>query len=210
MAKAAEISQKSRGRPALGEAAREALIDAACEMVEADGYEKLNARGLAAKSGVGVGTIYKYFSDLQELMRHANGRTYDELHAYQTEKVEAAAARGASVYEQLIALAEGYLEFVEQHQNRWMATLAFNSQQDEAPEWYRAKEVSLLEIVSNVLRPLPGLHDKAMRYRTAMALWASVHGIITVALTGGFQTRGRQEAMEQVRIVVDPVVRQYS
>ena len=205
-----KTARRPRGRPKLGDAAREGLIDAAVKMVEETGYEKLNARGLAAASGVGVGTIYKYFEDLPELMRYANGRTYDLLHDFQTEKVAESAASGGGVEDQLMALAIGYLEFIEAHRNRWMATLAFNSSQDEAPEWYREKERGLLEIVAGVMEPLPRLKDRAQRYRTAMALWASVHGIILTLLTGGFLTRGAEEAMKQARIIIEPVVREYS
>jgi len=214
-AKSSENSQKPsssgkvRGRPRLGEEAREGLIEAAGAVLAAEGYEKLGARAIAAKAGVAVGTIYKYFGDLDGLVRYANGQTYDDLHGFQSRVVAEAAAAGGDVYAQLMALAQGYLDFVEANWNRWTATLAFNSQQTEPPDWYRAKEFALLEIVVGVLEPLPGLQTRGERYRAAMALWASVHGIITVAMSGGFRTGGAEEAMRQAAIIVEPVVRRY-
>ena len=205
--KSAETPKKPRGRPSLGEGARQDIIEAAGDILAKQGLEKVNARAVAAQSGVAVGTIYKYFEDLDELIRFANGRTYDELFAFQTTVVEEARQAGGGVYEQLMALARGYLEFVQANQNRWSAVLAFNSKQETPPDWYRAKEGALLGIVEGVMSGIPNLGDKIARLQIAMALWSSVHGIITITMTGGFAANGAQEAMEQMEIVVKPVVR---
>ncbi len=198
---------KPRGRPRLGEEARQSLIDVTGALLATDGLEKLNARAIAARSGVAVGTIYKYFEDLDELVRYANGKTYDDLFAFQTKVVQEAAAKGGGVYEQLMALAEGYLDFVQANQNRWAANLTFNSKQETPPDWYRAKEGALLGVVEGVMRGIPDLGDQMARLQIAMALWSSVHGIITITISGGFAANGSQEAMEQIAIIVEPVVR---
>lgn len=202
--------KKSRGRPALGDEAREALIEAASAILREEGVAKLGARAVAKRAGVAVGTIYKYFDDLTELVRHANAETYDKLAAFQLDVVEKERARGGGVYEQLLALARGYIAFVEANEHEWNATLSFNAQAGEAPQWYRIREASLLEIVEGVLKPLPRLKSRDERLQLAMALWSSVHGIITITMRGGFQAAGAEEAMAQVAIVVKPVVEAYS
>ena len=206
--KPASKAAKPRGRPSLGEAARQDIIDAAADILTRQGLEKVNARAVAAQSGVAVGTIYKYFEDLDELVRYANGHTYDQLFAFQSTVVKEARQAGGGVYEQLMALARGYLEFVQANQNRWAAVLAFNSKQETPPDWYRGKEGALLGIVEGVMSGIPDLGDKVARLQIAMALWSSVHGIITITMTGGFAANGAQEAMEQMEIVVKPVVRE--
>lgn len=205
-----ESEAKLRGRPALGEEARAGLIAATSQILKEKGVAGLNARAVAKASGVAVGTIYKYFDDLPELVRHANAATYDAIHADQTRIVAAEAAKGGGVYEQLMAMARGYIDFVTAHQHEWASTLAFNAQQGDAPQWYRIKEASLMEIVEGVLKPLPKLKTREERLQVAMALWASVHGIVVITMAGGFQSHGADEAMAQIAIILKPVVAAYS
>ncbi len=200
---------KARGRPALGDEARTALINATSSILVQKGSGGLTARAVASRAGVAVGTIYKYFDDLPELVRHVNAATYDAIHADQSKIVANAAAKGGGVYEQLMAMARGYIAFVEAHQHEWASTLAFNAQQDAAPQWYRVKEASLMGIVEGVLQPLPKLKSRQERLQVAMALWASVHGIVVITMAGGFQDSGADQALAQIAIVVEPVVRSF-
>lgn len=203
-------NSKLRGRPALGDEARAAMIAAASAILASQGVAGLNARAVAKRAGVAVGTIYKYFDDLPELVRHANAATYDAIHADQSRIVAAEAAKGGGVYEQLMAMARGYIDFVTTHQHEWASTLAFNAQQGDAPQWYRIKEASLMELVEGVLKPLPKLKTRDERLQVAMALWASVHGIVVITMAGGFQSHGADEAMAQISIILKPVVAAYS
>lgn len=46
---------------------KETILKYAIEILEVEGYEGLNIRALAKKSGVSIGTIYNYFEDKQGL-----------------------------------------------------------------------------------------------------------------------------------------------
>ena len=194
------------GRKGFDETVRETVIAAALAAMEEGGLAAVKARGIAAKAGIAVGSIYNLFGDLDDLVRIVNGRTYDELLVLERAALEVAQKAGESPREQMLALAGAYLEFVEHHQTRWLATLAFNRGRQEAPpRWYLEKELALFRVIEDAISGFPGAQDPLVRRRHARALWASVHGIVTVAVADGFLMQPIDEVSEQIGIIVRAV-----
>jgi AcrR family transcriptional regulator len=197
---------KTVGRKAFEPKVREAVVEAAERAMEEGGLDAVQARPLAQAAGISVGSIYNLFGDLDNLTRTVNGRTYDELHAIETAALARALSRGADQRGQMLALAEAYLEFVRRRQTRWQATLAFNRRQAEPPPaWYREKEAALLHIIEEVIAGFPGAADAEARRLHAHALWASVHGIVTIAVTDGFRRHPIGDVWKQIEIVVNGI-----
>lgn len=197
---------KSAGRKGFDPAVREAVLAAARKAMEAKGLEGVKARPIAQRAGISVGSIYNLFGDLDDLIRIVNGQTYDELFTIETTALEEARAADKSPREQMLALAEAYLEFVEGHQTRWLATLAFNRGQTEPPpRWYIERELSLFRIIEDALASFPGAKDPNKRRLHARALWASIHGIVTIAVADGFLMQPIEDVWEQIKIVVNAV-----
>lgn len=194
------------GRKGFDPDVRDRVISAAREAMETQGLDGVKARPIAQQAGISVGSIYNLFGDLDDLIRIVNGQTYDELFAIETSALEAARDAGRSPREQMLALAEAYLEFVAGHQTRWLATLAFNRSQTEAPpRWYLEKELSLFRIIEDALVSFPGAKDPNRRRLHARALWASIHGIVTIAVADGFLMQPIEDVWEQIKIVVNAV-----
>ncbi|MEO1014500.1 MAG: TetR/AcrR family transcriptional regulator [Pseudomonadota bacterium] len=197
---------KSVGRKGFDSDVAERVIAATIKTLAAHGLEGVKARSVAKDAGIAVGSVYNLFGDLDALLRVANGRTYDELHAIEMRALKKAREDGASPRAQMLALAEAYLEFVANHQRRWLATLAFNRRQsDAAPEWYLEKELALFRIIEEAIADFPGVKEPSQRRRHARALWASVHGIVTIAVADSFIMQPLEEVWAEIEIIVNSV-----
>lgn len=64
------MSDKSRRTPrqARAEGTVDAILDAAFQLLEADGVEKLTTNHVAARAGVSIGTLYQYFAGKQDIL----------------------------------------------------------------------------------------------------------------------------------------------
>ncbi len=198
------------GRKGFDPAVRETVIAAARRAMETKGIDAIKARYIANEAGISVGSVYNLFGDLDGLIRIVNGETYDELLALERSALKTARKQGASAPEQMLALAAAYLDFVKSHQARWLATLAFNRAQSAAPpKWYLQKEQALLGVIEDAIGGFSGLHDEQTRHLCARALWASVHGIVTMAVADGFLIRPVEDVWDQIRIIVEAVAKSF-
>jgi len=194
------------GRKGLDDAVRDKVVAAARRAMEKGGIDTVKARFIANEAGISVGSIYNLFDDLDELIRIVNGETYDALLACERDGLAAAREAGETPSDQMLALARAYLEFVVEHQAIWMATLAFNrSRKTAPPKWYLAKEEALFQVIEDAIADFPGVHDLETRYLSARALWASVHGIVTIAVADGFLMQPVDDVWRQIKIIVEAV-----
>ncbi len=185
---------------------REKVVAAAEKAMEAQGLAGVKARPIAQRAGVAVGSLYNLFEDLDDLVRIVNGRTYDALFDVETAALAEARATGADPRAQMLALASAYLEFVEARQTRWLATLSFNRSQVKAPpRWYLEKEFALFRIIEDAISAFPKAGDAENRRLHARALWASVHGIVTIAVADGFLMQPIDDVAKEIAIIVNAV-----
>lgn len=194
------------GRKGFEPEVRDRVLAAARKAMEKNGVDGVKARFIANEAGISVGSIYNMFDDLDALIRLVNGETYDELLALERAALDKARASNKSNTEQMLALAETYLEFVVHHQDRWSATLAFNRSRTQAPpKWYLQKELALFNVIEDAISAFPGAHDHDKRNVSARALWASVHGIVTMAVADGFLMQPVADVWQQITLVVEAV-----
>src|SRR4051812_28777104 len=109
-AQAGAASKPPRARNARGEGERlrEALMDAAGELlVEGTSAEALSIRGITARAGVTPTALYLHFADKQELLQALVARGYEEL----LEVLSEAESGGRDPRAQLKAMALAYIAF---------------------------------------------------------------------------------------------------
>ncbi|MGB6230896.1 MAG: TetR/AcrR family transcriptional regulator [Litorimonas sp.] len=194
-----------RGRKA-PEGTRANIIALTRDLIAAKGLSAVKARNIAASAGVSVGTVYNLFGPLDDLVRLANGRTYDDLHAHQQAALEAARQSGATPRDRLFALAHAYLDWVGDHHAVWSATLAFNrGRRDHVPDWYAEKERALMGIIEDALSDFPHDFTGDDRLHTARALWASIHGIVSMAMGPTALLLPVEQIERQMEIVLSAV-----
>ena len=199
---------RPRGRPALAPEAREQALAAAGALLAEQGLNGMKARTIAERAGLSVGSIYKLFGDIDDLIRELNMITYRDFAEHHRQALERAALDPAEVHGRVMVLAKAYVDFVTAENARWRALLAFNRRQGgAAPQYYTDFEDELFRLVIDVLEAAPGLEDAALRETSARALWAAVHGIIGIVLPNASYDDPVATAMNQIEMVVGAYIR---
>ncbi|MCR9266900.1 MAG: TetR/AcrR family transcriptional regulator [Alphaproteobacteria bacterium] len=198
----AGAAPRSRGRPGLTPEVREQALAAAGELLAEEGLNGMQARTIARRAGLSVGSIYKLFGDIQDLIRELNYQTYQAIADHHQAALTQADLPENAVHDRLMVLARAYIEFVVTQNARWPALLTFNARHGTAlPREYREVEDDLLDIIANELAKAPGFEDPEFRARSSRALWAAVHGMITVGLPNARVSDPVAEVVAQIDLV---------
>lgn len=163
---------------------KELAIRSGSDIIDEQGFAKLSARGVATKMGYTVGTLYHLFGSLDLYIMHINGRTLDEWHEILSSKL-AQDKKGDPVR----CLVREYISFSKSHRNRFLAL--FEHQLPDSipvPEWYKPKMQNLFALVEEALVQSGTPARKAGHL--AKVLWASIHGITILSLTGKLEVVG--------------------
>lgn len=178
---------------------REMAMQCGTEMLAELGYRGFSARGVAARMGYTVGTLYNLFENLDMFILHLNARTLEEWHTTLRQRLER--TKG----DKIRALARGYLEFSRMHYHRFMAL--FEHQVEVIPDWYKPKMRQMFELVEEALRAHMNESKKARHM--AKVLWASIHGITVLSLSGKLEVVEADSAEKLMDTVIDSVLKYY-
>jgi len=157
----------------------DALI-AARIVAESEGLAGLTARRIASDIGCSVGTLYNVFDNLDTLILHLNGGTfdalYDELAGLEPVADAEMAVRGVT---------DAYLHFVRNNANLWNVVFEHVWPAGHPiPDWYMGKTRRIMSVLVAALAPLlPGTSEEH-RYQAATVLWGGLHGIYSLAAAG--------------------------
>ena len=196
---------------------RKELIAETLAMLDQGGIDAVKARPLAAKVGVSVGSLYNLYGNLDGLLNEVCGviliefSDYMAAHAFKTfpliEANEDFNLNQKSL-EKLIALAEGYMNFIAAYEARWTAMIRFNRlrQGGKADDWYMTKQAELFERIAVLLHMTHYEKDSVELRRAARALWSSVHGIISLNFIGWREKEAFNETLILIRIMVESFV----
>lgn len=175
-------------------------LDAARSIIDEKGPDGLTARAVAARIGYSVGTLYNLFTNIDELVLQLNQETLQRLGA----EAEAALAAERDPFHRLLALGDTYLRFALSNKPRWITLFddrPINSGV-QVPEWYEDAAEGVLGIVERELTSLfPSDHDHCARMG-ARVLWAGVHGISSLAVTGRLDVGYTLSAEDMIRMLI--------
>ncbi len=201
-------SARPRGRPALAPEARAQALAAAGQLLAEEGLKGMKARAIAERAGVSVGSIYKLFGDIDDLVRELNMLTYRDFAAHHRDALAKSGLDESDVHGRVMVLARAYVDFVTREDARWRALLTFNRRQSgTAPRYYTQYEDELFNLVIDVLAPAPGLEGQSQREAAARALWAAVHGIVLIVLPNASYDSPMDAAMSQIEMIVGAFIR---
>jgi len=179
-----------------GEHSKEELaamaLDAAIELLEAAGPERLTTRAVAGRIGYAAGSLYFVFRNRDDLILQVNGRTLDELRA----ALELGLAGCTHPRSRLLALGRTYLHFACVHVARWRLIFEHDlpDPRREIPADLQARINGLFALVGEQLSLFaPDLNQERLR-RGAQALWCGVHGIAVLAVTDKLWAGGEVDA----------------
>jgi len=159
---------------------RELILDAAYELVKAEGINALSARNIATKIGYSVGTLYNIFSNMDDVVLYLNGMVLDLFIKELRDKLEQS---HLSVINNLMIIARYYVDFSNQHYNLWhLLFINKLSVTDSLPKWYNDKITTLHKLVAHQISLL---HRPEMDVEMETCIyWAGVHGVASLNKSG--------------------------
>ena len=183
---------------------RTKLLDVAERHIAEQGLSGLKAREVAAEAGVALGSIYNAYDNLDLLILHVNARTLGRL---KTELYSGAPKDGGPA-DWMVGLARGYVRFACENRRLWAALFDHRLPEGaEVPDWHRAAHDELMAMIASPLssvRPDLSPEQQALRART---LFAAVHGVVHLSLTGQFVGTPREHLESEVVALVEQLVR---
>lgn len=163
---------------------KELAIRSGSDIIDELGFSKLSARGVATKMGYTVGTLYHLFDSLDLYIMHINGRTLDEWHDILSTRL-AQDKKGDPIR----CLVREYISFSTSHRNRFLALFEHQLPASiPVPQWYKPKMQKLFTLVEEAL--VQGGVPVRKAGHLAKVLWASIHGITILSLTGKLEVVG--------------------
>ncbi len=180
------------------------MTDIAERIIASEGLPAVQARRIAQEADCSVGTLYNVFGGLDGLIIAVNRRSLAALGA-----MLGTAARGAgtaSARDRLLALALAYRDFAFGQKTRWRALFEHRMEQGVAvPATYRDEQSALFALIEQALtHAVPEPEERAT---AARALFAAVHGIITLALDNKLGAEDAEETERQIRFLVGTAAR---
>lgn len=157
---------------------RALILDAAQEIIEAQGLAGLSAREVARRIGYSAGTIYNIFANLDDVVLNVEARVLDAL----DQRLSSVQREDDGAGDALTRIARAYLAFTQEKPRLW--NLLFEHHMPpgaELPPWYRQKLEGLTAQIERALAPHFPPGSEAERQRAARVLWAGVHGITSLS-----------------------------
>ncbi|MEM6711863.1 MAG: TetR/AcrR family transcriptional regulator [Pseudomonadota bacterium] len=165
------------------EEASRKLLEAAVMCVEEKGIDSLHAREIARQAGYSVGSVYKYYDDLDAIIMQVNSVTLARL----KQAIGVAVADKSDPLERLNALAFAYYGFAQANRKLWEALFSHRLPEGRSiPDEHRQENVALLAVIGAALLELnPALAPEELDARTRTC-FAAVHGFVTVSVERRF------------------------
>ncbi len=178
---------------------RTMVLTAAENIVKEEGLAALKVRKIAMEIGYTVGSIYMVFENMADLILHLKGQALDDLSAQLDDVDTSLASR-----ELIETLAIRYLDFARQNYHRWHMVFETSSENgDSIPEWYQQKANHMFDRVDAEFKRMAPQISAEQCQLSARALWAGVHGICQLALSGKLGMLGVDDTANLVTMQVD-------
>ncbi|MBO2522061.1 MAG: TetR/AcrR family transcriptional regulator [Firmicutes bacterium] len=176
---------------------RRAILDAAVELFTEKGYCDFSLRQVARATGYTPTTVYLYFKDKDDLLFHVAMEGFRHF----ASELERAAASGATPLERLLAIGRAYVRFGLDHPLHYRLMFMERDEflQREPPPGFTAPMRAFELLVQTVAECVEGGYFRPGDSRAyAIAIWSTVHGLVSLALTNPSLDREQVTAIEEV------------
>ena len=168
---------------------KEAVISVAVKMVKQDGWESLNARGLAKQIGVSTKPLYRLYTGMEEI----KADTYEEIYKTYDEFVN------KRVYNKnaLVTLCVAYVEFANENNNLFKClflsnNLKWKSIDDVLNEkWNQSTIINLVNKFGYTFEQAKNLF---------MHVWLYANGLATLVATNNIKIDSKEIIKRIIKI----------
>lgn len=167
---------------------REALLNAARDILANGGVEKLSLRQVAQMAGVSATAPYSHFRDKRELLAVLATRGFEELAAGMESEV--ASTEGVRTDGGLVGLARGYVQFATR--NPALFQIMFGPALADLLEFPQLAEASARAYTLMELDVTRRMEEAGTSEQTPVAVaaaWSLVHGLSTLLNDGRIVAR---------------------
>ena len=174
---------------------RDALVQAALAEVELEGPEAISISALAKKLGVSQPAPYKHFADREALLVAVTAEAFRQFSAMLREQI-----RKPSKRSKLSRIAQATLDFGLRRNGiyRLMFASRVMASAPKGSELHAAGMETFELLVESLEAPAVG----SLRERSALQIWAALHGVVMLAeqglLTGELANVSREELVEDI------------
>jgi AcrR family transcriptional regulator len=185
MANTPHTSTRARNPRGQGERLREALIDAAIELLaDLQDVEALSVRAVTARTGVTPTALYLHFADKDELLEAVKARCFEELRSYTLAAEQQAGPDPRTQLEQHIvayiqfaADLPGYYRVLFHTRPRPAAKPTRTPSSVHELDWNETGMAAFQDLVRGIERCLPPGRDP---FPVALMVWAGEHGYVSL------------------------------
>lgn len=164
---------------------KELVLTTSRAIVEKEGFSALTVRNITSRIGYTVGTLYQMFKNLDDVILHVNAITLDELHEQLKHALNASDA--------IQRMGECYIAYSRKHFTLWSMLFEHRLAEGGLPDWYQEKINAIFQLIEEALHRETGKDSQTIA-RAAKILWAGMHGICTLSLSGRLDTVGAESA----------------
>ena len=177
---------------------RQALIDAALEMVEEHGLSSLSLRKIARRVGVTHSAPYRHFDDKGALVAAMAEAGFEELHEYMIRERD---REDGPPTEELYALGLAYVLFAVDRPNHFRAM--FGPEVRDGSQYPRLAEAhdTAFELLHQAVAKCQaeGFIREDETDKHARTCWTIVHGIASLCVNGLIEDDSREAVEDVVR-----------
>lgn len=176
-------------------------IASASAMIAENGIEEASIRKVASDIGYSPGTLYNVFEDFYEIIIAVAEGVIDEMIVAADQELKGLKGRDG-----LYELADFYVRFTQQHYHRWRLVTEYKLPKGKSlPAPYVKKMNAVLAYIEQAITIYFSEEDALEQRKTAVSLWASLHGVCSVSSNSlaRIPPRARREL---ARILVDRFV----
>ncbi len=177
------------------------ILNVATQIIKDEGMKCLSIRKIAKKIGCAVGTLYNVFNSIDDIFLSINVATMTRLHKQLQQEAQGEPDPLAA----MILLGRGYVAFSRDNYHLWSLLVDHKMQLGRTlPENVQGKIDDLFLLVSGMVAPLVS-NDREKADQAAKVLWASLHGVCSLAMSGKLDT----VKAEAADVLAESLVRNY-
>jgi AcrR family transcriptional regulator len=160
---------------------RRKIIDAAAQLIVANGYEAFSLRQVADKIEYSASSIYLYFKNKEELIEAICAETFDELIA-RMDRLEARNLPPLEAFEEGI---REYIRFGLQHPKHYELVFSCPPADNGGTPLSRSKGLQAFGTLARAFGrcAAEGIFRSGTPEQDVMVTWMAMHGITTILIT---------------------------
>lgn len=177
------------------EEVRTSILNAAWQLVEAEGWQQLSIRKIADAIEYSVPVIYDHFENKEAILNEFTRRGFSLL----SEAIAKAAAKHTEPEQQIEAIAEAYWNFAFSNKEYYQLMYGLGM-----PGCDSVKQMSELQEFTSLLnKPISALIEKSGKkdinaFLKLNSFWSMLHGLISINMMG----RQDDKHMEMNKLVL--------